>query len=274
MNSPKKLPIYLSIISIVLVCLVIFNLKQDTSINPTLDAKVTALAPTEKTVKKQQLPVPTQDKRILPRTLVSNTYPNKVTNPGAIVLNESNASHSLLSFNLPSFSIQEVTTKSGQIFTQVTSERGAKNLNRKGYPALPRYKQQLLVPKDCAIELITNKLAYTTHTIGTLLPGSGPISRSQKRPEPTCGDFYNSQESYPKAPIFISDSFEFRNMRAITITINPFIFDAATQSLRIYNKLDFEIRTSGGKLLLENPPAVADFQTRASESFINYPQAT
>ena len=274
MKTQKKRFIYLTTISSILLWLVIFNTAKKSTLNSlqneTIFNEKSAKKLTEHNLPKQE----SQTESPIPHLIEPNSYLRKTPVMQAISLRESNASHSILSFDLPNFSVKKIATPSGRIYAQIISKRGAKNLNKKGYPALPRYKQQLLVPKNCSIDLITTNLQFTSHTINTLLPGSGPITRTEERPEVECGDFYDSKESYPSSPIFISSSFEFRNMRAITITINPFIFNAETQKLNIYKRLDFEIKTPGGKLLLENPPVIADFQTRASNEFINYTQAT
>ena len=270
MQKIKKLAIYAIIITIAFLCLPIFKSSQSVHTPALTNDNTAELPPVAKAIKQHQ----TKPTRVIPSVLEPANYTSQKPKKQVLTLHESKGSHSSLSFKLPSFSVKKVSTPSGHNYTQIISSLGAKNLNQKGYPTLPRYKQQLLVPKNCPIELVIKNALYTTHTIGTLLPGSGPIVRTQERPEVECGDFYDSTDRYPKAPIFISSSFSFRNMRAITITINPFIFDAANQELLVYDQLSFQIKTPGGKLLLENPPIIADFQTRAANEFINYSQAT
>ena len=202
----------------------------------------------------------------------SQVEPKKRRNEFALY--KSDRFSSFLSFELPDFKIEEREIN-GKTYSVIQSEGKNRPLNNKGLPALPVFKQELLIPVGSTPKLVINKNSFREIEMKKPpLPGVGPILRKQKIPKPEEGDFYSSNETYPKSEVRMSRSFKFRGLQAVTIFVSPYRYDNDKKVLRVYDGISFTVETDDSEeILLSEPLKTKDFARSAEETFINYEEA-
>ncbi len=179
-----------------------------------------------------------------------------------------------VNFQLPDFSIETKNLSNNESYSVIEAEGKTHPMNKKGYPALPVYKQEILIPVDSTPELVVSTSNYREVSVEKPLPAVGPVSRQQTLPEPSEAEFYSSTEVFPAVEVEMKDSFSFRGLRAVTVTVYPFLYDNGNNKLRVYDNISFAVKTADSAgILMGKPLKIADFQRSASETFINYEAA-
>ncbi len=198
----------------------------------------------------------------------SGKTPTKTKDPFRLV--KSDRFGTTVRFSLPDYGIEEVELSNGESYAVVEASGTTHPSNEKGMPSLPFYKQRILIPNDVDPKLVVSDTKYRTESI-IPIPAVGPIKKKQQLPEPTESEFYNSGSIYPENRVMVSEPYDFRSVRAVNVYVYPFAYDSAEKTVRVYENLEFSIRTEDAtEIIMPEPLVVEDFVRSAEENFINY----
>ena len=155
----------------------------------------------------------------------------------AITYSEENGSTSI-EFKLNKYNIKLIKT-STDTFSMIDIGKST-SLEKKGWPELPFVSTTISFTDNDKISIDTNKSEY--HDIQLdfpIIPSRGTIYRNQNPdtiPYITYAESLN-QSMFPETIIVTEEPFFFRSEKKINIRIFPFQYNAATKTLRIYDKI-------------------------------------
>ncbi len=186
----------------------------------------------------------------------------------------SSVDETLLRFEVGTFRLTDVTAD-GQAFSRIGWEGGAEHLET-GRAALPGFRASIVIPDDARMRLTIVDAQYTDFPGVRILPSKGPITRDilpQDVPW-TFGPDYSSDAWLPAEIASLGDPYILRDVRGTVVAVEPFQWNAATETLRVYHTIDVQIATSGpGQLnVLTSRPErrVAEFEAAYERHFLNY----
>ena len=156
-------------------------------------------------------------------------------------------SHSLditdLEFNLDGYE-QKAIFKNGTEYQQIDYKDEGKFLDF-GLPDLPRFTRMIAIPDNGIInyeinyleeEIVENVLIY-------------PIQELQSDSQPHRNnfiiddEFYNGRSLFPQQIVEISEPMIFRDIRLVSVTVNPFQYDPAAKELTIYRNINLTVHS-------------------------------
>ncbi len=261
-----RIKIYTILIAIIAVVLLMLN-GPETIVRETTTSELDQKQKSAQVIKESQKTI---DK------LTSSSI-KKDRKAGAFALEKSDKIESKISFKCPEFKLSEMTLTNGQTYStvQITSQHQDNfKSNRKGAPSLPVFKQRILIPENSTPQLKVKRSTQKSISAIAPLPSVGPISRISERPEPSEGDIYNSQSTYPSSNIAMSSPYSFRGLTAITVTVSPFAYNFSNSTLEVTSDLEFSVETSDATgIIVEKPLTTREFVTYAQNNFINYSAA-
>ena len=144
-----------------------------------------------------------------------------------------------INFTLPEFTVSE-ETQGDQTYHRI-SLPGTGTLMQSGMPELPVITTSIAIPYQGGV---TIEVLSSQHTILTEY-NAYPLQQGQELESPKAfiknSDYYSSGGSYPSAAVQYSDPMILRDFRIVTLQINPFSYNAATQELSIYNNIELRV---------------------------------
>ena len=152
-------------------------------------------------------------------------------------------------FSFNGIKAAEVNTEKG-VFSTLTMD-GTYPIGNVGEPMLPVVNKLVAVPYGAKIESLEVK-SFTTNTykladfgINKVTPMQ-PMIRKDQKPEEV--PFAYSEKAYAtkgfvQRPIALAEiQGTMRGIQVAALTINPVQYDAATNSIRVYNNIEVEVR--------------------------------
>ena len=183
-----------------------------------------------------------------------------------------------IEFTIPGFYLDTVFVNA-QEYSRV-SIPGVVNRLKKGYPALPRIAESVIIPDDKEIKFRVIEEDVQRVKTPPVVPSKGNLLRSVPPSSVpyTFSDFYTSEEVFPAQIATISEPFIVRDFRGITVYVNPVRYDAGADELIVLKKLVVEIYSEGFSLsnikksskVKSVSPSVENLY---SDFFINYEES-
>ncbi|MGD9202761.1 MAG: C25 family peptidase propeptide domain-containing protein, partial [Chitinispirillia bacterium] len=107
-------------------------------------------------------------------------------------------------------------------------DRSEPSTNDKGFPEVPYYTQSIIIGDNSVSDIEVINIEFTEIKISRLVPSRGQIKRNQ---DPntipfTLGKIYTQNIWYPEKNVTITEPFIFRDVRGVTVTFNPFQYNA------------------------------------------------
>lgn len=172
-------------------------------------------------------------------------------------------------FTLPDYEISEISAAG--LNYQKISVPGAQSFQDLGMPELPMLSTSIAIPVQggFSLEVLSaNQRVLSGINAYPLQDASLPISsRSFIKNQ----GFYNSTQSYPQQDIIYSDPMILRELRIVNISISPFVYDAASQELRIRESMEIRLTfnsESAANELATAPQYLSAAFTKTYESMI------
>ena len=196
--------------------------------------------------------------------------------PDDIRLTNSNPNNMELEFTLGSF-YREPVTINGDSWYHLFLKKEGLTLEA-GMPQVPVLARSLIIPALAKMHLNITNSEYVELTL-PVAPSKGNLTRDiDPATIPyTFADFYQSGESYPAEIAYLTEPFILRDYRGITVRFQPFIYYPATQTLRVYTKLNISIYAQGTDLTnaLLNPKTSYSryFESTYQNMFLNFSAA-
>jgi hypothetical protein len=145
-------------------------------------------------------------------------------------------------FALPEFEVEDVTA-GGQNFQRIMLP-GAGTTMTSGLPELPVLTLNLAIPRQGSVNL----QVLSSETTSLQRFNAYPMQQGDELDSPKAfqqdAGFYAAGASYPQTVLEYGDPVILRDFRILTININPFSYDPASQQLSIRNSLDFRVNFS------------------------------
>ena len=155
------------------------------------------------------------------------------------------------SFSFSSIDATEVTTEKG-VFSYI-SMNGTYPAGNVGDPTLPTVNKLLAIPygvSNISVEVknySTTVYSLADYGIKTLYPQQQPLLKSQK-PEDVPFAYnekaYNAKGFVERPIAMVQIQGTMRGIQIGALTVNPVQYDAATNSIRVYNDIEVEVRYS------------------------------
>ena len=163
----------------------------------------------------------------------------------------------------------------GREYSTVDLGRRAKHLDA-GLPELPTLRESIVIPDDAAMQLRIVGANYVDLPGIDVAPSKGNLTRNV---DPALvrhnfDAFYASNDWYPAKPAMLDEPYIMRDTRGLVVEVNPFQYNAASHTLRVYTDLTVEVSAAGpGKtnVLTHRPSTrVADFERIYRDHYLNY----
>lgn len=196
--------------------------------------------------------------------------------PDDIRLTNSNPNNMELEFTLGSFYREPVTINGDSWYHLFLKKEGI--TLEEGMPQVPVLARSLIIPATAKMHLNITNSEYVELTL-PVAPSKGNLTRDiDPATIPyTFADFYQSGESYPAEIAYLTEPFILRDYRGITVRFQPFVYYPATQTLRVYTKLNISVYAQGTDLTnaLLNPKTSYSryFESTYQNMFLNFSAA-
>ena len=196
--------------------------------------------------------------------------------PDDIRLTNSNPNNMELEFTLGSFYREPVTINGDSWYHLFLKKEGI--TLEAGMPQVPVLARSLIIPALAKMHLNITNSEYVELTL-PVAPSKGNLTRDiDPATIPyTFADFYQSGESYPAEIAYLTEPFILRDYRGITVRFQPFIYYPATQTLRVYTKLNISVYTQGtdltNALLSPKTSYSRYFESTYQNMFLNFSAA-
>ncbi len=117
--------------------------------------------------------------------------------------------------------------------------------DEKGYPEVPRFSRNILVPSGGVPELTILSVSESALELGTISPSKGSIMRDVNPADVpyTFSSFYSGVDTYPTEVAHIGQPFIMRNVKGVTLEIFPVRYNRLTGIASVVKEMVVEIRT-------------------------------
>lgn len=147
-----------------------------------------------------------------------------------------------------------------------------------GLPQVPVMAASVIIPNTARMELNTLYSEYVDVPMA-VAPSKGNLTRDiDPATVPyTFDSFYSGNSAYPLAQAELTEPFIIRDYRGITVRFTPFQYIPATQTLRVYTKLQIAVNNTGtdltNSLSVPKTSYSAAFADIYENLFLNFNQA-
>ncbi len=191
---------------------------------------------------------------------------------------ESSDSRTVIEYELGSFTKSPVVI-GGETYYSVSLE-GEPHSSDRGLPELPLVARSIIIPDASGMDVRVLGSSYVDFEDVPVAPSKGTILRTTDPATVsyTFDPFYRTDGWYPSEVAFARDPYIMRDVRGLTVVVNPFQYNPATKTLRVYTHLIVEARAVGAgrtnvlSRTVERP-RVAEFERLYSRHFLNYEEA-
>ena len=188
---------------------------------------------------------------------------------------ESSDYRTVIEYELGSFTKSPVVI-GGETYYSVSLD-GEPHSAERGLPELPLIARSIIIPDAAAMEVRVLGSTYVDFEDVAVAPSKGTILRTTDPATVahTFDSFYETDGWYPSEVAYARDPYIMRDVRGLTVVVNPFQYNPSTRTLRVYTNLIVEARKSGaGRTNVLNSTImrsrVAEFERLYSRHFMNY----
>ncbi len=161
-----------------------------------------------------------------------------------IRLLDSSPSHMVMELTLGHFN-KEAVQINGNTWYNIDLKKEGLTLDA-GYPQLPVLARSVIIPNTARMELSLVGSEYLEIPL-PIAPSKGNLTRDID-PDGvpySFGDIYGGNGSWPELNSYLTEPFILRDYRGITVRFQPFVYYPATQTLRVYTKLQVALDNTG-----------------------------
>ncbi len=190
----------------------------------------------------------------------------------------SNSNVTEVVFKLRGFEEEEKIIN-GQVFKEITVP-GLSLTDLKGYPELPRWNGNVLVPGGSEqVEIVDVQVDYVTYDSFEVVPSKGTIMRNQipSLVPYTFSFFYSiSNDVFPQSWVSLAESFIFRKTSGVNLSIRPFRFDIQNGQLLVARTIQFKVLSQNRSNYLDLKAIYKDssFRDLYKKTYINIQNLT
>ncbi len=150
----------------------------------------------------------------------------------------SNSEETIIQFNLDKYDLKNITDK-GKTFTKIEYDKTSGEQYENGKPYLPNIGKFVALPDRGLPEI--EVISYEYDTINDILLYPRQNDSTDKNDFYIDDNFYKKDTDYPLQIATIQNPVIIRNYRLSAFTINPFQYNPAKKSLKIYKNIKLKI---------------------------------
>lgn len=162
-----------------------------------------------------------------------------VSYKSAFEIKNKNSQEMTLNFSLPDYEVLEEIQGGNTYHRILMPDSGT--LMESGLPELPTISTSIAIPPTGRVNIQVQDSEYSILN----LFNAYPLQQGQELDSPKGfvrnAAFYGAGSLYPSAQIEYSDPMILRELRIVTIQVNPFVYDPSTQQLRVYNNMQIKV---------------------------------
>jgi hypothetical protein len=180
----------------------------------------------------------------------------------------------VLRFQVGQFDLSPVEIDGGE-WSIVDWKGGAAGLER-GLPSLPAFHESIVLPDDARMELRVLSAEFQDFQGVRIAPSKGLFTRDILPSDVPYefSEFYNGNDWYPAELASLGAPYILRDVRGAVTSVNAFQWNPALETLRVYTRVDVEIRAAGPgeiNVLTHRPDRrVREFEEIYARHFLNY----
>jgi len=200
---------------------------------------------------------------------------NEAVDVLSVELSESGPDRTVIEYELGSFSTDTVEI-GGKVYHTVTLG-GESRILDKGLPGLPNVARSIVIPDDAEMSVRVISSHYIDYHDIDVAPSKGEIERTTNPAlVPYEFDpFYTSDTWYPSELAYVRAPYILRDVRGMVVVLNPFRYNPASRTLRVYDRVTVEVERVGpGKVnvLSHRPPGgvTPEFASIYERHFLNF----
>ncbi len=179
-----------------------------------------------------------------------------------------------VTFELGDYDIEQVR-HGRQFYSRPQAAGASARLHVRGRPDLPVFRTDLAIPGGAEIAIEVVPLAFHDLVVEQPLPSLGFFTR----------DSFETAEReafalarqlppvFPEAIAVATDIYQIRQHTGIGILVQPFQYLAASRTLRVFDRVEVRIHLLDPPgvrpLMVDSPPAVAEFDAAVRQRFLN-----
>lgn len=173
-----------------------------------------------------------------------------------------------VSFVLPDWNFETVKVR-GLDNASVIDIQGCGISFEEGKPELPVFSTSVRIDRNSPIiEIVESDFVEYENVI--IAPSPGPGERANKeRKRKADTESYSLNKFYPENIINASAPFTFRSQNGVSINFNPFQYNPATKTLRVYNHIEVRVKESGDRIKAMAQNCNREFETLYNDMFVN-----
>lgn len=163
----------------------------------------------------------------------------------ATTLATTDASATVVEFNLEGFYLSQVTTPRGEAY--IINVEGGTSLLEQGKPDLPKLTASLIIPNHARMAVRVISSRYIDYPFMEIAPSKGDFTRDiDPATVPyTYGKAYDRDEFFPATQADLNDPYIMRDYRGQVLVANPFSYNPVTKTLRVYYEMTVEVYADG-----------------------------
>lgn len=188
---------------------------------------------------------------------------------------ETTLGRTVIEYSLGSFERRSVEIDG--LSYDVISLDGESNIMLPGMPSLPNVVRSLVIPDDAEMSVRVVDSHYVDIPGVRVAPSKGVLTRDvDPSSVPYVFEaFYAGDAWYPSEIAYAREPYIIRDVRGLAVVVNPFQYNPAIETLRVYDRLVVEVEASGpGKTnVLErrpSPSVSSEFRAIYDSHFLNY----
>ena len=163
----------------------------------------------------------------------------------ATTLAATDASATVVEFNLKGFFLNPVTTPRGEAY--IIDVEGSTSLMEQGKPDLPKLTASLIIPDQANMATRVISSRYIDYPNMEVAPSKGSFTRDI---DPATvpfeyGKAYDRDEFFPAGQTNLDDPYILRDYRGQVLVVNPFSYNPVTKTLRVYYEMTVEVYAEG-----------------------------
>ncbi len=193
----------------------------------------------------------------------------------AVSIVVADGARTVIEYEFGSFSKSPVDID-GDMYYEITVGAEGKMLER-GFPGLPVVARSIIIPDNAAMDVRVLGTSYIDFEDVPVAPSKGVITRNID-PSTVSYDFdsfYQTDRWFPEEVVHAREPYIMRDVRGLTVVLNPVQYNPATKTLRVYTSVVVEAYSTGSghvNVLERNPneSRVAEFERIYSRHFLNY----
>ena len=193
----------------------------------------------------------------------------------SVELSESGLDRTVIEYRLGSFST-DIVEIGGKVYHNVTLG-GESRILDKGLPGLPNVARSIVIPDDAEMSVRVISSHYVDYHDIDVAPSKGEIPRTiDPASVPYEFDpFYTSDTWYPSRLADVRAPYILRDVRGMVVVLNPFRYNPASRTLRVYDRVTVEVERAGPgrvNVLSHRPPGgmTPEFADIYERHFLNF----